>query len=80
MNYYEVKDLRVSIEERLDNILAALGEDAETTCPFQLRKEKDGQWTVFNKDKRNIYTGTRKEVYRVASEMNTEWFFSTYVG
>ena len=70
----------MNIEERLDNILAAMGEDAETVCPYQIRKEKDGQWTLYNKTKnRDIYTGTRKVVNRVASEMNTEWFFKTYV-
>ncbi len=70
----------MNIEERLDNILAAMGEDAETKCPFQVRKEKNGQWTLYNKDKnKDIYTGTRKVVQRVASEMNTEWFFKTYV-
>ncbi len=69
-----------NIEERLDNILAAMGEDADILCPFQIRKEKDGQWTLYNKDKqKDIYTGTRKVVNRVASEMNTEWFFKTYV-
>jgi len=70
----------MNIEERLDNILAAMGEDADTLCPVQIRKEKDGQWTAYNKVKqRDIYTGTHKEVNRVASEMNTEWFFKTYV-
>ena len=70
----------MNVEERLDNILAAMGEDAETVCPYQIRKEKDGQWTLYNKTKnRDIYTGTRKVVNRVASEMNTEWFFKTYV-
>ena len=70
----------MTVEERLDNILAAMGEDAETVCPYQIRKEKDGQWTLYNKTKnRDIYTGTRKVVNRVASEMNTEWFFKTYV-
>jgi hypothetical protein len=70
----------MNIEERLDNILAALGEDAETKCPYQIRKEKNGQWTLYNNVKdRDIYTGTRKEVKRVASEMNTEWFFNVYV-
>jgi hypothetical protein len=70
----------MNIEERLDNILAAMGEDADTLCPFQIRKEKDGQWTLYNKDKqKDIYTGSRKVVTRVASEMNTEWFFKTYV-
>ena len=71
---------QVSIEERLDNILTALGEDVETTCPYQIRKEKNGQWTLYNNVKgRDIYTGTHKEVKRVASEMNTEWFFNVYV-
>ena len=70
----------MNIAERLDNILAALGEDAETKCPYQIRKEKNGQWTLYNNVKdRDIYTGTRKEVKRVASEMNTEWFFNVYV-
>ena len=70
----------MSIEESLDNILAAMGEDADTLCPFQIRKEKNGQWTLYNKDKnKDIYTGSRKVVNRVASEMNTEWFFKTYV-
>lgn len=70
----------MNIEERLDNILAAMGEDADTLCPFQIRKEKDGQWTLYNKDNnKDIYTGSRKVVNRVASEMNTEWFFKTYV-
>ena len=68
------------VGKNVGNILAALGEDAETKCPFQVRKEKDGQWTLYNKDKqKDIYTGSRKVVNRVASEMNTEWFFKTYV-
>ncbi len=70
----------MNIEERLDNILTAMGEDADTLCPFQIRKEKSGQWTLYNKDNnKDIYTGSRKVVNRVASEMNTEWFFKTYV-
>ena len=79
MNHYEVKDLRVSIEKRLDNILTTLEEDVDTACPYRVRKEKDGQWTVFNDTKGNIYTGSYKVVHRVASEMNTEWFFNVYV-
>ena len=70
----------MNIEERLDNILTTLGEDSYNTCPYQIRKEKDGQWTVYNKVKqRDIYTGTRKEVKRIASEKNTEMFFNVYV-
>ena len=50
-------------------------------CPFQIKKGIGKEHIVYNTETGlNIYHGSYKACYKLASHFNTEWFFQKYIG